>query len=102
MVAKKIIAVVAEWEASSKYVKKIVEEVSKEKNIQVEIKEEDWEFLVNYGVKDEFGGVEVPQVFVQDDNGNIKFVMGRVPLDAEGKPDLNKAKEILLQAISTS
>jgi len=102
MVAKKIIAVIAEWEASSKYVKKIVEEISKEKKLELEIKEEDWEFLVNYGVKDEFGGVEVPQVFVQNDNGNIKFVMGRVPLDEEGKPDLNKAKEILLQAISTA
>ena len=38
----------------------------------------------------------------KNDNGNIKFVMGRVPLDEEGKPDLNKAKEILLQAISTA
>jgi len=102
MATKKIIAVIAEWEASSKYVKKIVEEISKETNLELEIKEEDWEFLVNYGVKDEFGGVEVPQVFLQDTNGNIKFVMGRVPLDDEGKPDLEKAKQILREAIKAT
>ncbi|HLI47045.1 MAG TPA: hypothetical protein VKU94_07625 [Geobacterales bacterium] len=102
MAAKKIIAVIAEWEASSKYVKKIVEEISKEMNIEIEIKEEDWEFLVNYGVKDEFGGVEVPQVFLQDDSGKIKFLMGRVPLDSEGKPDLEKAKQIIKDAIKAT
>lgn len=102
MKEKKIIAVIADWEESSKYVKRIVEEVSKEANISLEIKNEDWDFLVTYGVKDEYGGVEVPQVFIQDENDKIKFVMGRVPLDENGKPDLKKAKEILLSALKST
>ncbi len=99
MPVKKIIAVIAEWETSSKYVKKLVEEVSNETNLELEIRQEDWEFLVNYGQKDEYGGVEVPQVFLVDDKGNIKHIMGRVPLDENGKPDLEKGKRILKEAI---
>lgn len=98
---KKIIAVIADWEASSKYVKKIVEEVAKELNIELEIKQEDWEFLATHGKKDEFGGVEVPQVFLEDDKGNIKYIMSRVPLNEEGQPDLEKAKKILKESVST-
>lgn len=93
MKIKKIIAVVADWEQSSKYVKKLIEEISKEKNIEIEFKEEDWDFLVKYGEKDEFGGVDIPQVFVEFENGKIKFIMGRVPLNEEGKPDLEAGKK---------
>ncbi|MDT7885997.1 MAG: hypothetical protein RQ968_01320 [Thermoproteota archaeon] len=99
MPVNKLIAVIAEWEAASKYVKKIVEEVSKKLNINLEIKNEDWDFLATYGQKDEYGGVEVPQIFIEDDKGNIKFIMGRVPLDEEGKPDLEKGKKILEEII---
>jgi hypothetical protein len=99
MANKKIIAVLAEWEESSKYVKKVVEEVSKENNVELELKNEDWDFLATYGVKDEFGGVEIPQVFIQTENKEIKYVMSRVPLDENGKPDLKKAKEILNEAL---
>jgi hypothetical protein len=99
MANKKIIAVLAEWEESSKYVKKVVEEVSKENNVELELKNEDWNFLATYGVKDEFGGVEIPQVFIQTENKEIKYVMSRVPLDENGKPDLKKAKEILNEAL---
>jgi len=101
MPVKKIIAVIAEWEASSKYVKKMVEEVAKKLNIELEIKEEDWDFLATYGQKDEFGGVEIPQVFIMDDKNQIKFAMGRVPLDDEGKPDLEKGKFILENIIKS-
>jgi len=99
MANKKIIAVLAEWEESSKYVKKVVEEVSKENNVELELKNEDWNFLATYGVKDEFGGVEIPQVFIQTENKEIKYVMSRVPLDENGNPDLKKAKEILNEAL---
>jgi hypothetical protein len=99
MPAKKLIAVIAEWETASKYVKKLVEEVSKNLNITLEVRNEDWDFLVTYGQKDEFGGVEVPQVFIEDDKGNIKFIMGRVPLDDEGKPDIEKGKKMLEEII---
>ncbi len=102
MVAKKIIAVIAEWETSSKYVKKLVEEISKETNVELEIRQEDWEFLVNYGKKDEYGGVEVPQVFLVDDKGDIKYVMGRVPLDENGNLDIEKGKKILKEAIAST
>ncbi|MFP3190394.1 MAG: hypothetical protein RXR31_03530 [Thermoproteota archaeon] len=102
MEGTKIIAVVADWEESSKYIKRVVEEVSKETNTSLEIKNEDWDFLVTYGVKDEYGGVEVPQVFIQDEKDKIRFVMGRVPLDENGKPDLKKAKEILKSALQST
>jgi len=99
MVAKKIIVVSASWEEASKYVKKAVEELAKEKGFEVEFKEEDYEFLDKYGVKNEYGGIDIPQVFIQDEKNEIKYVMSRVPLDEKGRPNFKEAKEIILKAM---
>lgn len=99
MSAKKIIVVLASWEEASKYVKKAVTELSKEKGIEVEFKEEDYEFLDKYGVKNEYGGIDIPQVFIQNEKNEIKYVMSRAPLNEKGQVDINKAKEHILKAM---
>ncbi|MCR6691166.1 MAG: hypothetical protein MRT15_02120 [archaeon YNP-LCB-003-016] len=98
MTAKKIIVVSASWEEASKYVKKAVSELAKERGFEVEFKEEDYEFLDKYGVKNEYGGIDIPQVFIQDEEG-VKYVMSRVPLNERGQPDVNAAKKIILEAM---
>jgi len=98
MTAKKVIVVSASWEEASKYVKKAVSELAKEMGFEVEFREEDYEFLDKYGVKNEYGGIDIPQVFIQDKEV-IKYVMSRVPLNEKGQPDIDAAKKILLEAM---
>ncbi|MCS7096920.1 MAG: peroxiredoxin family protein [Candidatus Methanomethylicia archaeon] len=96
---KKIIVVSASWEEASKYVRKAVAELVNERGFEVEFKEEDYDFLEKYGVKNEFGGIDIPQVFILDENGEIKYVMSRVPLNEKGQPNINEAKRIILRAM---
>ncbi len=99
--AKKIIAVTADWELASKYVRKAAEKAASELAIPFEDRKEDWEFLLEHGVKDEFGGVELPQLFIEYEDGRITHLFNRVPLDENGKPDIEKAVEIIVKAASS-
>ncbi|RZN56149.1 MAG: hypothetical protein DSO09_02455 [Candidatus Methanomethylicota archaeon] len=94
-----IIAIVADWEERSKYVLQVCEEVSKIKNIPIEIKKEDYDFLTTYGEKDEFGGVEIPQVFLKLKGGIIKHIMTRIPDNEKGLPDIEKAVKNIIEKI---
>ncbi len=94
-----IIMVIADWEKASNYVKEVCKKVAKEMGIKLEEKKEDYDFLCEYGVKNEYGGIDIPQVFIRYDNGEIKYVMSRVPLTPQGQPDLEKAEKILKEAL---
>ncbi len=95
-----LIYVGADWEKASTNVKRLCETVSKETGVLFEAKEEDYDFLLQYGQKDEFGGVNIPQVFVKYDDGSIKHVMDRIPLTNEGKSDNEGALATLKAALT--
>ena len=97
--AVSIIMVTANWEKASGYVKKACKKVAEELGLELEERKEDYEFLEKYGIKNEFGGLDIPQVFIKYDNNEIKYVMSRVPLTDKGKPDINKAIKIIKEAI---
>ncbi|MCD6154705.1 MAG: hypothetical protein J7J22_02880 [Candidatus Verstraetearchaeota archaeon] len=99
---EKIIIVIADWEEASKYVIKACKELAEEKGIEVEERKEDYEFLSKYGVKNEFGGLDIPQVFIKYVDGKIEYVMSRVPLNERGKPDIEEAKKTILKKIEGS
>lgn len=94
-----IIVVVADWEERSKYAIQVCEGVSRLKNIPIEVKKEDYDFLVTYGEKDEFGGVEIPQVFIKLKDGSIKHAMTRIPDNEKGMPDIEMGIKQLLEKI---
>lgn len=98
--AKRIVIVTADWEFASNYVREVAKKVSERLNIPVDERKEDWDYLVTYGSRDEFGGVEIPQLFIEFDNGSVKHVFNRVPLDDSGKPDLEKAINIVIETIN--
>lgn len=94
-----IIAVTADWEKRSEYALKICEAVSKAKNIPLEIRKEDYDFVVAYGEKDEFGGVEIPQIFIKLEGGAIKHVMTKIPDNEKGMPDIDMGIKKLTESI---
>ncbi len=94
-----IIMVIADWEKASSYVKEVCRKVAEEVGIELEERKEDYDFLCEHGVRNEYGGIDIPQVFIKYDNGEIKYVMSRVPLTSDGKPDLEAAEKMLREAL---
>ncbi|MCL5788345.1 MAG: hypothetical protein M1357_00845 [Candidatus Marsarchaeota archaeon] len=97
--AKKVVLVTASWDAVRKYVEPICKVVSSQSGVELVVKEEDYAYLVDHGERDEFGGVEIPQVFVENE-GSIKHVFTRIPLTQDGKPDIANATEMLKKALA--
>lgn len=60
---------------------------------------EDYIFLMKHGEKDELGGADIPQIFVEFDDGSIKHVLTRVPV-AGTEPDFEEARKRILTALS--
>lgn len=96
-----IILVTADWERAGQYAMKVCEAVSKAQNIPLEVRKEDYDFLIANGQKDEFGGVDIPQVFLKLEDGSVRFVMTRVPDRSDGMPDIEKGIQKLTEAISS-
>lgn len=94
-----IILVSADWEKTSSLARRVCEEVAKNLGLAFEERKEDWAFLATYGVKDEYGGVDIPQVFIKYEDGAVKHVFSRIPLNEAGKPDLAEASKLLKEAI---
>ena len=95
----KIVLVTADYDPLRGKVKRVLREVSQEKNVELEIRNEDWDFLIKYGEKDELGGFDLPQVFIVDKEGNVKHIITRVPLDEKGKPRYDYVKELVIKEL---
>ena len=95
---KKIIIVGASWAPFYGKLKKICQEIAEEKGLEFEEKVEDYMFLMKYGEKAELGGADLPQVFVEFDDGTIRHVLTKVPV-AGNRPDFEAAREKILEAL---
>ncbi|MEN3051551.1 MAG: hypothetical protein ABC596_07085 [Candidatus Methanosuratincola petrocarbonis] len=99
MKVESIILVTADWEKAGQYAMKVCEAVSKAQNVPLEVKKEDYDFLIAHGVKDEFGGIDIPQVFLKLEDGTVKYVMSRIPDKSDGMPDIEKGIQLLTEAM---
>jgi len=95
---RRIVVVTADWEKLSGLVRRVCKEAAERLGVEVEERKEDWEYLVQHGVKDEYGGVDLPQVFMELSDGSVKHVLTRVPLDDAGKPSVEAAVKAILEA----
>ncbi len=101
MKVEAIVAVTADWEKGSQYALQVAKAVSEGKNIPLEVRKEDYDLLISHGEKDEFGGVDMPQVFLKLEGGTMKHVMTRVPLKDNGQPDIELGIKKLSDAIAS-
>ncbi|MBC7127928.1 MAG: hypothetical protein ABC542_02120 [Candidatus Methanosuratincola petrocarbonis] len=99
MKVESIILVTADWEKAGQYAMKVCEAVSKAQNVPLEVKNEDYDFLIAHGVKDEFGGIDIPQIFLKLEDGTVKYVMSRIPDKSDGMPDIEKGIQLLTEAM---
>ena len=84
---KKLILVTSPNHPLDKHFRKISERTSKELGIELEVRIEDYVFLVNHGDVDEFGMTWLPQLLAEDEDGNIIKVLTKPNLTSDGRLD---------------
>jgi hypothetical protein len=102
----KLILVTADHHPLHKYFKEIAEELSKKYGVPLEVRMEDYLFLIQYGDTDEFGMAWVPQLLAQLDTGEIVKVLTKPVLDSMGniskENDLRESTRNIERAIGSS
>ncbi len=98
---KKLILVTATHHPLHKVFSKLLDEMAEKLSVEKEVKHEDYMFLIKYGETDEFGMAGTPQLLVELDDGRIVPVLTQrsMPLTDALKPDLDKAREIIMSKI---
>jgi len=103
--ALKVIVVTAEHHPYHKLWLKLAEKLSNILKAPLEVKVEDYVYLVEHGDKDEFGMSWLPQILVELEDNTVHWVLSRLPLDNNLQPDEEKAiKEMIekLKALGVS
>ncbi|MCD6488635.1 MAG: hypothetical protein J7K21_05365 [Desulfurococcales archaeon] len=97
--AKKIILVTAPHHPLHSLWSKLVDEISNELGLEKDVRVEDYVLLTEYGDTDEYGMSWIPQLLVELEDGSIKLVLSRMPLNEALQPDYNRAKELVINKI---
>jgi hypothetical protein len=96
MKVEKVVLVTADHHPHHKLWVKLAERLSKLINAPLEVKIEDYVYLVEHGDKDEFGMSWLPQILVELSDGSVHWILSRMPLNSALQPDEEAAlKEML-------
>lgn len=92
----KVVIVTADHHPYHKLWLSLAEKLSNILKVPLEVKIEDYVYLVEHGDKDEFGMSWLPQILVELEDGSIHWLLSRLPLNERLQPDENKAIEEML------
>jgi len=96
---RKLILVTAPHHPQHKLWIQLLEEVANEKSLDKEVRIEDYVLLVEHGDTDDLGMAWLPQLLVELDNGEIKLLLSRMPLDENLQPSLELAKKEVMKRL---
>ncbi len=96
---KKLILVTATHHPLHSLWSKLVDDIASATGLEKEIRHEDYILLTEYGETDEYGMAWLPQLLIEFDDGSIKLLLSRMPLNEALEPDYEKAREIVLSKI---
>lgn len=91
MKVSKVVIVTADHHPYHKLWLKLAERLSNMIKAPLEVKIEDYVYLVEHGDKDEFGMSWLPQILVELEDGSVHWLLSRLPLDERLNPDEEKA-----------
>jgi len=95
----KLILVTAKDHPHHKLWSRLAEEVAKETGLPLETRIEDYLLLTEHGDTDDLGMPWLPQLLVEMDDGSIKPLLSRLPLNNALQPDLEQAKKQILERL---
>jgi len=81
---RKLILVTADHHPLHKYFKELAEELGKKYSVPIEVRMEDYLFLIEHGDTDEYGMAWVPQLLAELETGAIVKVLTKPVLDSMG------------------
>ncbi len=96
---RKLILVTAPHHPQHKLWVQLLEEIANEKGLDKEVRIEDYVLLVEHGDTDDLGMAWLPQLLVELDNGEIKLLLSRMPLDENLQPSLELAKKEVMKKL---
>ncbi len=91
---KKLILVTATHHPLHNLWVKLLDRLASDHGVEKEIRIEDYVLLVEHGATDEYGMAWLPQLLAEMDDGSIKLVLAKFPLNDALQPDFDKAVEI--------
>ncbi len=97
--AKKIILVTAEHHPYHSKWMKLAKSVAEELNLELEVKYEDYVFVIEHGITDELGMAGLPQLLIELDTGEIRPLLHEIPLNEAYQADFDKAREVILEKL---
>jgi len=89
----KLILVTAKDHPHHKLWLQLLDRLAEELGVEKEIKYEDYLLLTEHGDTDDLGMPWLPQLLVQLDNGDIRVVLSRLPLNEALQPDVELGLE---------
>lgn len=101
MKVKKIVIVTAEHHPYHKLWLKLADKLSKILNAPLDVKNEDYVYLVEHGDKDEFGMSWLPQILVELEDNTIHWLLSKLPLNETLQPDEDKAISEMLEKLKS-
>ena len=93
----KIVLVTAKHHPLHQVWVKVAERVAKELGLDLEVREEDYVYVNEFGDKDEYGMAWLPQLFLEFADGKVILLLSRMPLDPTHKPDTEEAVRLALE-----
>lgn len=99
MRVSKVVVVTAEHHPYHKFWLKLADKLSKMVNAPLDVKIEDYVYLVEHGDKDELGMTWLPQILVETDDGKVYWLLSQLPLNERLEPSEEKALEEMLRKL---
>lgn len=100
----RLILVTADHHPLHKYFKELAEELSRKYGVPLEVRMEDYLFLIEHGDTDEYNMAWVPQLLAELDSGEIVKVLTKPVLDSAGnisrENDINTSLENIEKAVA--
>ncbi|MEM1627923.1 MAG: hypothetical protein QXP02_00230 [Desulfurococcaceae archaeon] len=95
----KVVVVTADHHPYHKLWLELAKRLGEKVNTPVEVKMEDYVYLVEHGDKDEFGMTWLPQILVETDDGKVYWLLSQLPLNDRLQPDEERALEIMINKL---
>jgi len=96
---KKIYLVTATHHPYHELWMKMAKDLSEKLNTELEVRYEDYLFLIEHGDVDEYGMAWLPQIIAEFDDGSYRVLLSQLPLNEALQPDPNKALEIMISRV---
>jgi len=96
---KKLVLVTSKAHPLNKHFTKIARKLAEEFSTELEVREEDYMYLIKYGDTDELGMAWVPQLLAELDSGEVIKVLTQPNLNSQGNVNEDRDLQVSLENI---